>query len=77
MQSVTGLSENPGVASSIPARSHTLVETDHELISKAILLLLLVQEGLLSVTWENMYMKYLLPSYMCESGGGDRESRHK
>ena len=29
---------NPGVASSIPARSHTLVEIDHEIISTAILL---------------------------------------
>ena len=29
---------NPGVASLIPARSHTVVEIDHEIISKAILL---------------------------------------
>ena len=28
----------PGVASSIPARSHTFVEIDHEIISKVILL---------------------------------------
>ena len=28
---------DPGVASSIPARSHTLVEIDHEIISKVIL----------------------------------------
>ena len=27
------LTEDPGVASSIPARSHTLVEIDHEIIS--------------------------------------------
>ena len=30
------LTENPGVASSIPARSHTFVEIDHEIISKVI-----------------------------------------
>ena len=29
---------DPGVASSIPARSHSLVEIDHEIISAAILL---------------------------------------
>ena len=43
-QSVTGLATdacltaNPGVASSIPARSHTFVEIDHEIISTVILL---------------------------------------
>ena len=33
------LTADPGVASSIPARSHTLVEIDHEMISRVILLL--------------------------------------
>ena len=43
-QSVTCLATDacltaiPGVASSIPARSHTFVEIDHELISTVILL---------------------------------------
>ena len=32
------LTANPGVASSIPARSHTFVEIDHETISTVILL---------------------------------------
>ena len=32
------LTADPGVASSIPARSHTFVETDHEIISTFILL---------------------------------------
>ena len=32
------LTADPGVASSIPARSHTLVEIDHEIISRVILL---------------------------------------
>ena len=44
VQSVTclatdaSLTADPGVASSIPARSHTFVEIDHEIISTAILL---------------------------------------
>ena len=33
------LTADPGVASSMPARFHTFVEIDHEIISKAILLL--------------------------------------
>ena len=37
-QSVTCLTADPGVASSIPARSHTFVEIDHEIISTIILL---------------------------------------
>ena len=32
------LTADPGVASSIPARSHTFVEIDHEIISTVILL---------------------------------------
>ena len=32
------LTADPGVSSSIPARSHTFVEIDHEIISTAILL---------------------------------------
>ena len=37
-QSVTCLTADPGVASLIPAHSHTFMETDHEIISTAILL---------------------------------------
>ena len=37
-QSLTCLAANAGVASSIPARSHTFVEIDCEIISTAILL---------------------------------------
>ena len=32
------LTAHPGVASLIPARSHTFVEIDHEIISKGVLL---------------------------------------
>ena len=39
MQSVASLIADPGVVSLIPARSHTLLEIDHEIISMAILLL--------------------------------------
>ena len=34
----TSLTADPGVASSIPVRSHTFVEIDHEIISTVILL---------------------------------------
>ena len=37
-QSIMCLTAGPGVASSIPARSHTFVVIDHEIISTAILL---------------------------------------
>ena len=49
---------DPGVTRLIPAQSHTFVEIDHEIISTAILLLPLIQEGLLSVTSESMCTKY-------------------
>ena len=50
----TCLTANPGITSSIPARSHTFVEIDHEIISTAILIALpLIQEELLSVTSES------------------------
>ena len=40
------LTADPGVASSIPARSHTFVLIDHEIISKTILLLSLIHRVL-------------------------------
>ena len=39
------LTADPGVASLIPARPHTFVEIDYEIISMPILFLLLIQEG--------------------------------
>ena len=42
----------------IPAWSHTFVETDHEIFSTVILLLLLIQKGLVSVTSESMCIRY-------------------
>ena len=38
MQSVTCLTADPRVVSSIPAQYHTFIEIDHEIISTAILL---------------------------------------
>ena len=51
------LTADPGVASSIPARSHTFEEIDHAIISTVILLSSaerIIHEGLLSVTSESM-----------------------
>ena len=58
VQSVASLIADLGVVSLIPAWSHTFVEIDHETFSMIILLLLLIQEGLVSVTSESMCMKY-------------------
>ena len=59
VSAVSNASADPGVACSIPTRSHTL-KIDHEIISTVILLLPLNQEGLLSVTSESMCAKYWL-----------------
>ena len=59
-QSIRCLTADPEVASLIPGQSHTFVEINHEIISKAILLLPLIPEGLLSVTSESMCRKYWL-----------------
>ena len=56
-QSVASPTTDPRVVSLIPARSHTFMEIDREIICKAILLLPLIQEGLLSVTSESMCTK--------------------
>ena len=55
---VASRTADSGVTSSILARSHTCV--DHEIISMVILHLPLIQEGLLSVTRESMFMKHWL-----------------
>ena len=54
-QSVMSLTADPGVASLIPAQSHTFMEIDHEIISAAILLLL-IQDGLLSDTSKKYWL---------------------
>ena len=59
-QSVGSPTADPCVASSILSRSYTVVEIDHEIIIAVILLLLLTQEGLISVTSESICTKYWL-----------------
>ena len=54
----TYLTADQGVPSSIQARVHTFMETDNGIFSIVILLLLLIQERLLSVTSQSMCTKY-------------------
>ena len=53
----TYLTADPGIASSILVRSHTFMEIDHEIVYRPFSFLLLIQEGLLSVTSESMCAK--------------------
>ena len=46
MGPIANATADPGVVSSILARSHTLVEIDQEINSMVFLLILLIQEGL-------------------------------
>ena len=62
-QSVASLIPDPGVMSSIPARSNTFVEIDLEIFSM-VNLLLLIQVGMLSVTSESMCTKYWLTALL-------------
>ena len=59
-QSVTCLTAFPGVASSIPVRSHTFVEIDHEMISTVILLLPLIHSRRVVVSYKRKYVHELL-----------------
>ena len=49
-----------GVASSIPARYHTFVEIDHEIISTVILLLPLIYSRRVVVSYKRKYVHKLL-----------------
>ena len=60
LRTVGSETEDPGVVSSITARSLTFLEVDHEKILTVIFILPLIQEGLLSVTSESMCTKYWL-----------------
>ena len=61
-QSVTCLATDacltayPGVASSIPVRSHTFVEIDHEIISTVILSLPLIYSRRVVVSYKQKYV---------------------
>ena len=50
----------PGVASSIPARYHTFVEFDHEIIFTVILLLPLIYSRRVVVSYKRKYVHKLL-----------------
>ena len=54
------LTADPGVASSIPVRSHTFVEINHEIISTVILLLLLIYSRRVVVSYKRRYVQELL-----------------
>ena len=54
------LTADPGVASSIPARSHTFVEIDHEIISTVILLLPLNHSWRVVVSYKRKYVREVL-----------------
>ena len=68
MATIANLTADPGVASSIPAWSHTFVEVGHEIISTVILLPSVIPlnhyelQGLLSVTSESMCTNYWITS---------------
>ena len=54
------LTADPGVASSIPVRSHTFVEIDHEMISTVILPLPLIHSRRVVVSYKRKYEHELL-----------------
>ena len=70
MQSVTCLgtgvclTADPGVTSSIPARSYTFVEKDHEIISTVILLLPLIHSRRVVVSYKRKYVNELLVNWL-------------
>ena len=54
------LTADPGVASSIPVRSHTFVEIDHEMISAFILLLPLIHSRRVVLSYKRKNVHELL-----------------
>ena len=61
--SVVRLTEEPELLASILGPAHTFVEIDHEIFSRVISHLLLVQEGQFSITGESMCTRYWLTPY--------------
>ena len=70
------LTADLGVTSLILALSHTFVETDHEIISRAILLPSSDFVGLISITSERMCMKNSQAYTGKKCGYVNRPSRH-
>ena len=61
------LTADPGVASSVPARYHTFVEIDHEIISTVILLLPLIYSRRVVVSYKRKYVHKLLVNHLSKS----------
>ena len=61
------LTADPGVTSLIPARSHTVVESDHEFISKVILLPSADFSRRVVVSYKRKYVHELLVLTACSS----------
>ena len=57
------LTADPGVASSIPVRSHTFVEIDHEMISTVVLPLPLIHSRRV-VSYKRKYVHELLVNHL-------------
>ena len=66
VQLVTCLTADPGVASSIPARSHTFMEFDHEISSTAILLPS-ADSRRVDISYKRTCTKYWLIAYVTQS----------
>ena len=62
-QLVIRLTTDPRVTSLIPARSHTLLEINHEIIFMVILLLPLIQEGFV-VSYKRKYVHKVLVNHL-------------
>ena len=58
------MTADPGVASSIPARSHTFVEIDHEIISTVILLPSADSFKRVVVSYKREYVHELLVNHL-------------
>ena len=57
---IIDLTADPGVASSVPALSHTFVEIDHEIISTVILLPSAVSSRRVVVSYKRKYVHKVL-----------------
>ena len=63
-QLVANPTADPGVASLIPAWSHIFMGIYHEIISTVILLLLLIQEGLIVVSYKGKHVHKVLANLL-------------
>ena len=64
------LTADPGFMCSIPARSHTFMENDHEIISMVILLPPLIHSRRVVVSYKRKYVHKLLVNHLFKLAGG-------